>query len=228
MILYLYLYTMPSQIKNFPKPEICRIFKKWEKPSGFTDILDPQLIELFCDEHLSDKWNIIGTYKNFIIEYPLSIGKKIQIHSEKEFIEYLIDIFKEKFTKEELKQFDLELEEKANPINICANLRAINKDLHTQKLHLEKQLKLTDQNSMDKINELEQLLIQRDKDIAKLNLEKDKMYCEWKHEVTSLKNSHQLDIDRYQREEKKSEYIIKMLEDKNKSLEIEAQINLDF
>ena len=192
---------MPSQIKYFPKLEICRIFKKWEKPSGFTDILDFQLIELFCDEHLSDKWNIIGTYKNFIIEYPLSIGKKIQIHSEKEFIEYLIDIFKEKFTKEQIEQFNLELKEKDNPINMCASLQVKNKDLYTQKCDLEKQLE------------------ERDKEIAQLKNEKDSIIAKWKHEVNSLKTSQQEDIERYKQQLNDKSDIILMLKDKLKSME---------
>jgi len=201
---------MPSQIKYFPKTEICRIFKKWEKPRGFTEILDPEVIDLFYQDLLSEEWNINGTYKNFIIKFPLYIGVKKEIHTEEDFIEYLIDIFKEKFTKDQLNKFNLELEENDNPQKVCADLQLKNKDLYTQNCDLEKQLE------------------ERDKEIAQLKNEKDSIIAKWKHEVTSIKNSHQLDINRYQREEKKSEYIIKMLEDKMKSLEIEAQINLDF
>jgi len=193
---------MSSQIKTFPKKKICKKFNIWEKPGGFTDILDKNLIEQFYDEQLSEEWDISGTYKNFIIKYPLYIGtKKTQINSETEFINYLIQIFTKEFTKEQIEQFNLELKEKGNPINMCATLQVKNKDLYTQNCDLEKQLE------------------ERDKEIAQLKTEKDHISARWKREVNSLKTSQQEDIERYKQQLNDKSDIILMLKDKLKFME---------
>jgi hypothetical protein len=84
-----------------------------------------------------------------------------------------------------------------------------------------------EQNKEYQLQKSKKELEERDKEIAQLKNEKDSIIAKWKHEVNSLKMSHQQQLKDKSDSINDKSYIILMLQEKIKSMESEARQKLE-